>query len=465
MSDATIWDLTEGIAAVDAEAGAIDPPGMAQLLADLNLASTVEEALTMGDASVENVGVGLTDAQAATVRDTWQSMREAIRLGEIRPSDAPEAFEWIHYYLNVPVITPADLASHQLRIWLQTYAVTRGWVPPNDGTAAVQYPSGMRARPGVPTAYPAPGSYTPPADVPSPGGQSVAAGMVDIGNQQIPVPGFTARQAAAISRALAVASADWSTVTGRAIDQMLPGEAPGQVPAELRQQSAAIDRLINQVRSVWHTLGAPHVGGIEEEIRRLQVSAHRLTEAADRLEAQMRGEDRSRLLDLIRADGRRLHNQGRWLHHVVEVLPTLAPIGVVHELEAEWRHVEAQLSERSPSYLFDTIRGLETQTKAVRQQVDQLVKTSEACCEEFQQAQRDVGGRPAWKQLGGLLGSFWIVSWLIGIVTTLVAALDPQQAIMAVATDTEAMSGWVDGALGVAAADLSWADRLAGVNR
>lgn len=462
MSDVEVPYLMEGLTTADAYAGIVATQGFADLFGGVTgdmIAAEAEAYLRSQAAAASSV---LPTAAGTTVVDATESMIEAIRLGEIAPQDASFAWSWISYYLGVTTITPEDLASHQLRTWLQTFAVTRGWTPPSDGTAAVQYPSGMRARPGVPTAYPAPGAYTPPPQVPTAGGQAVAAGLVRIGDRQVPVPGLSAAQAAAISRALAIAGADWATVTQTALDQMLPGEAPGQVPTELRQQSAAIDRLINQVRSVWHTIGAPHVGGLEEELRRLQVAAHRLTEAADRLESQLRGQDRSVLLELIHADGRRLDSQGRWLHHVAEVLPTLAPLTVVHELEAEWRHVEAQLSERAPSYLFDSLRGLETQTQAVRKQVEQLAKTAEACCEEFQQAQRDVGGRPAWKQLGQLLGVVWVVSWVLGLLTTLVAVADPQAALEAVVTDSATVDAWVQSSLGVVTADLSWADRLAG---
>ncbi|WP_343576725.1 hypothetical protein [Mycobacterium sp.] len=403
------------------------------------------------------------DGYDLEVRGFARAVADAAERYDLPVSDAPGMFEEWRYYDRIKAITPAMIAAGRVAALVEGWAVRTGrYRPPTPpAPAGAQEPiTGVEAERQY---FARPGTWTPGPHEPSAGGQTVIDAAVRVGNIEIPVPGLTVAQAAAISHAIGLAGTDQAQITAGAIDRMLPGLAPGQVPAELEHLYGATHVLAAQIMGLREFAGLTGRPGLAQHLVEADHRIYEMEQAERRLDAQLRGDDRSRLLELHDENARRIHNQGEWIHHTDEILPTLAPIGVVHELEAEFRHVEAQLSEHSPSYLFDTIRGLETEAKGARQEIDRVAKTSLECCEDWHRVQRDMGGPSAWRQLAKLLGLAATIGWVIGIADAVFSLLNSQVALDGVVVDTEKIATWAVDTSNLTPVLIGWGDRIAGI--
>jgi hypothetical protein len=104
-------------------------------------------------------------------------------------------------------------------------------------------------------------------------------------------------------------------------------------------------------------------------------------------------------------------------------------------------------------------------TASVAEDALRIAEDAEACCaaqtENLNNDVNDLGGPSALKSLGQLAGLAFGLTFLAGLVDTLVAVFDLPAAIFGTVADVGTISGYADKVANQVMANTSWADSMA----
>lgn len=405
------------------------------VLAEVN---TVDEALTaIDEARAAALRVFPADV-AAKVDAIWADTADAVSSGELTPAQVPAAWLWMRYNLGVSGVLSANAGGVPLPARFRQYALAHGWVPPEGRPAPVK-----------------------PAIVhPSAGDTVTQWATLDVQGHQVRVAGFTAAETKAISKALALTFADSGQVTAAAIDRMLPGLAPGQVPEALTQLNTAAAVLERQVAVLRAEVGGRAPGHVAGQVSGLAETVHGLAQAVHILTEQIAEAAPSKIGDQVAANTKTIHAVSHTLEHTVIAEGLVGGVAVpmlAHDV-ANLNHLVDGISVGAVQH------NLNTETSALRQEIGTVAKTSEECCAENSAITNPIragGATPSLLHgLGTLLKRAFELGFLVTLADGLLSVIDLPLAVGGVVTDTETIAGWAVSAAGVIEADFAWMGKL-----
>ena len=443
--------------------------------------------------------------QADEINGVWRGIQAAIDDGDLLPKDIPGFFSYLRYNLGIPSLTAAAVAAAGIAGLILKYKLSQGYnlePMPLPGTATattapVQPTVNVPLAP-TPTPVPNPPAQVPvtgpPVPAPSPppvvsppvvtppspttgppqpsapvavgtpattGQQVVVAAAQGIVNQSVTAPGLTPAEAQAISTALGISVADVYGVVARVVDLMLPLMAPGQVPAALTDLFNAVAVLESQLSPI--ISGIRDNGGMAtgKQITYLSEAVEGLVAELGTVISQLGDTAPSELQTEITALQGQVGANTSAISTLVATVPTLATVANLNVVEGEVATVGSQLALQAPSAMSESL----STTASVAQDALRIAEDAEACCaaqtENLNNDVNDLGGPSALKSLGQLAGLAFGLTFLAGLVDTLVAVFDLPAAIFGTVADVGTISGYADKVANQVMANTSWADSMA----
>lgn len=398
------------------------------------------EAKTVVSRVVLNAQKTLPPDLAQVVADAWGVVEEGWDEGEITYSDSGDFWRWLRYDKGVVTITAAFATGGLLAAHLLDYAELHGYKPPT-----------VRVKPTV----------TVPAKPTEP--QKVVARLAKgITEQSVTAPGLTKAQAAAVSKAIGIASADEAKLLAATVHEFLGDLTPGELPEALTNLFTATKVLEGDVTKLMREVkpGAPAslVGtthGLAKTVHGLAQEVHQLA------------------LDLAEKAPSTLHT------HVQDNTTAIDDIKTnVHEINT----VSIPEISGAVGTLVGTVGALDTLVKVdlaptlsrVEQEATasaaKLALTTDECLAELCDAENNVtnpiksgGATPSLlKELGGLLKKAFEIGFLIELLETLATVLDAKVGVSDVVADVETLAGWAETAATTIEGELSGLGALGG---
>lgn len=396
----------------------------------------------------------LPDEQAAALRATWSVVQGGLADGEIDGAQVPDFWRWLRYDKGVGALTAGLVAGGYLGGRLLDYATAHGYSPP---VVVGPPPSPAEPAPVTPepkVTLPKPPAKPAPLPKPTEGDKAVNGVAVQVKGQAIPVAGLTQAQANAITKALSVALADASKVTAGAIDAMLPGLKPGQVPealTDLFRATTVIERQVLRLMTEVHP-GAPRslvgrVSGVSAALVALrgQVAA---------LEAEMAAKSPSGLLSELEGLKRDQAGTEAKVSDLERLVPGLATVANVSNLRAEVNTVVEELDLKHASALDTALNGVEHTVADLARQA----RDNEECCtsntSNLADTIKSLGGKSALASLGQLAKRAFELTALMTLLETVATIINAPLAVSAMVTDTENVSAWATTAASTIAGNL-----------
>lgn len=398
------------------------------------------EAKTVVSRVIVNAQKSLSPELAQIVSDTWGVVEQSWDEGEITYNQTGDFFRWLRYDKGVVVLTAALVTGGALAAHLLDYAELHGYKPP--------------------TPRPKPTPVVPPK--PTPGQKVVGRAASRITPQYVTAPELSKAEAAAISKAIGVAAADSAKLVAATVDEMLPGMAPGQVPAALTDLFTASHVLEHDVTKLMAEVhpGAP--ASLVGTTKGLQKTVHGLAQEVHQLAEDLAEKAPSTLHTHVQNNTEAIDDLRTNVHEINTVsVPELA--GAVGTLVG----TVGALDTLVKTDLAPTLSRVEQEAT---QSAYKLALTTDECLADLCDAENNVtnpikegGATPSLlKGLGGLLGAAFGLTTLVGLLETLATVLDAKLAVSAMVSDVEQLSGWAELAATTVTGELSQIGPLGG---
>jgi hypothetical protein len=386
-------------------------------------------------AQVEAEARSVLTPEAFGVLQDLDAYMQDLAAEQLVPYGEESAF-WLalEYSYGQPDFPTGGNVAAWLTPYVQQWAVARG------------------ANPGPTYVAPPPPTLT----TPSQGQTVVARGAREVVSSQVPSATLTPDQAAAISAAIGVASADILKVQAAVIDAMLPNLAPGQVPQALDQLNTAATVLERQMASVLTSLNQDITGSLAAQLNGALQTLNGLAQEVNILAQDVAMKADSKIGDDVNANTTEISTLSAALATVVgTAIPDLASglgtlTGQVGALDnTVTSQIEPQIAQNTEDIAANT---------------DKLSGTDKDCLDQLCDAEGNVinpitegGATPSLlKTLGSLLTKGLELGILATIMDTIITIADARVAVSAVVQDTETMSNWAESAVSVITADMSW---------
>jgi len=284
----------------------------------------------------------------------------------------------------------------------------------------------------------------------------VKSAAITIGNQDVPAPGLTPAEAAAISNAIGLAMADALTVLHQTVYEMLPGLRPGQVPEALDDLNRATTVLERQYAVLKAQVGTRAEASVAGRLEGAQQTITRIDTELKHLQAQLAEEEESNLGTHVNHVATRTETVTKTVTTVVEEkIPDIGTglAALAGSVSALTTQVEAEI-----------VPQLEAVTATADGNAGKLALTTDECLADLCDAENNVtepikqgGATPSLlKQLGNLLKGAFELGFIATVMETVVTLLDAKLEVSAVVSDTATIAGWAESAAGVIEGDLSW---------
>jgi hypothetical protein len=418
---------------------AVAPDGGVYVLTEQDFADVVSgaedllQAQTAVKDQIASAVNGNFGANSGTEEEIWTSVLNAMQADQLPYTQVKPFFNWLRTAQDMVSIPPELVAGDGFNQLLAQYATQQ---------------LGL----AVPT-YIAPG----PPELPSPShGQTVVAkGAREVVPSQVPSATLTPDQAAAISTAIGVASADILKVQAAVIDAMLPNLAPGQVTQALDQLNTAANALENQMTGVLTTLNKNATGSLAAQVNGALETLNGLAQEVGILANDVAMKAESKIGDDVNANTVEI---GVLSGAVATIVGTAIP-----DLAQGLQGLTGQVGALDNTVTNQIEPQLAQTTEQTAANTDTLSGTDKECLDQLCDALNNVtspieegGSTPGLlKNLGSLLTRALEIGALMSLVEGLITIADAKIAVQGVVSDTETLTRWATSAAGIIEADFS----------
>jgi hypothetical protein len=382
--------------------------------------------------------------------------------GTITPAQGEQFLRWLNYNKGVTSIVNDSATTSTMTGYLSSWIIEQsGLAPTTTTTTPAPVPTVITpvqpAAPLVPNPPP-----TAPLPTPTVGQQVTTKTVIEVVPQQVQSTGPTGPTAGEVQAAIGVAFTDAMRAQAAAVDAMLPGLKPGQVPQALDQLNQATHVLENQLDVLRATTTGHAKASLSTQITALQGAVRALQATAATLTAQMAETTSSRLSeDLGVVKTHQLADEAD-IGSLRQAITTLAPMALATTLGAGVSALQRQMDLVVPSPMDTRINQVST----VADDAATAAKDSQDCCDDAHtqlgEDESALGGKSLLPNLGKLAGLAFGLAWLAGLVDSLVAIVDLPNTIFNTVYAGEKIAGWAESAVTKAVVDTSWADTVHG---
>ena len=430
--------------------------------ADLDAAVGVDDLLKQIDKVEATFATRLGGTQAAQMKALMGGLTDAVETGTVLPGQTNAAIGFVLATGGVEVLANASVEKRALEALFTHFGIDFGnkphakIVPPAKAPAPAPTSAGIPAASAdVPKPATVPAKITVGVAVPepsSPGGKLVAQAEKAIKRTTVTVPGLSKTAAHGVSLAISRSyqnmlavlvttlndvenqigqlGAEVSTLTGYSSET---AKAIGSVQTFMQDRLDLAEKRIANLVSGLDTLQG-YETGLQNQITRLATSPP----------PAVTGTAPGGLQGITPAEAA-----------LIATIPTLA--------------TSSQLSAVADAEAADAqaITGLELETQAANlPNLPTTITDLEDCCEANEAVTKpiaDGGATPGLlSKLGPLLGLFAITSWVAGIASGILAALDLDDSIIGTVRAAEIVAPIAVRAAAVALADTEWASTVRG---
>lgn len=402
---------------------------------------TAEEAMADVDVIIDRAAANSTPATADQVRAVLTLIKGGLSDGELSPENGVwDFFRYLRYNLMTPVITTAAVTSGWLADKMLHYAEEKGYKPPKPKAKPVAKPTT-----GV-----------------THGQRVVKSAATQVTPQYVTAPQLSKAEAASISKAIGIATADSARITAAAIDAMLPNLAPGQVTENLTELDQAATVLERQVTELLKDLKAKAPAAVQGQVSGVSAALTTLETEVAKLTAQVGLTEPSALDSRVNEIGKQVESNTKAVDHLSKLVPDLATTAALTAVTAKVAVTVEELGLKHASALDTALNGVESTISDLKRQVDD----DDECCatnaDNIASTIESLGGKSLLSSLGSLAGKAFEVLFVASLVDTVVTVLDWPAAVAGTVYSAEKISEWAAKSAQAASADVSWGNTLAG---
>jgi hypothetical protein len=443
---------------VEDETGGISTLSLIEDATELWIAETMADFDQEWTALVNELQADYPPQISTAFEAAVSPLKTAIDDGTITPAQGGAFLRWLNYNKGVTSIVNDATTSATMTSYLAQWIVEQsGLVPTTPTPAPAPTPPPIVATSPAPPLVPNP-APAPVLPTPTQGQQVITKTVIEVVPQQVQATGSTGPTATQVQAAIGVAFADAMRAQAAAIDAMLPGLKPGQVPQALDQLNQATHVLEDQLAILRATTTGHAPASLSIQITALQAAMKALQSTAATLTSQMAETIPSGLSDDLGKVKTAQKTDETNIKALEDAIPGLAPLATVTALGSSVSALQRQMDLVDPSPLDSAVNAAQGAADGAAT----AAKDAQDCCDDAH-AQLDddenaLGGKSALQKLGQLAGAAYGLLALIGFLETIEAIANLPIVLKAIITDTTTISGWAQTAASTIVADMSWAD-------